>query len=261
MRKYIGVAAALLSTLSQLDAFCLAHSLGPHTFYVGPEFAHYQRKREGGSKQSGHLVGGHFRYDRISPCSFYWALDAHYDTGWASGKTASGSKIKSTLNEYEFEGRLGYSFFKPTISNLLIIPYATYSYFYGLNEFHKPSPVRCKLHDHLNLAGGGLWVSFCLTDCCRVGIDFTGKYIVSGKNRITDDPDYDDVKLAIESKWQYEIEVPIEFSIPCCDRCLEFRFVPFYSFRHLGGKPNYPFDYIETKYKIYGAQFMLFLGF
>jgi hypothetical protein len=260
--KYFWIAIALASnSFLPLEGFCLNHTLGPHTVFLGPEFCHNTRKREGGSKQSGFLLGGHFRYDRISPNSLYWALDAFYDSGKMFGKTANGNKIKSTINEYEIQGRLGYSFYFPNCFELLVIPYGAYSYYYGTNKFHHPSPVTYKLHDKLHLAGPGLWISMSINQNCRCGLDFQAKYMIEGKNKVTSDPKFDSVSLEIESEWQYEIDLPIEFTVPFCDKTLEFRFVPFYTFRHYGGKPNYPFDFVETKFQIYGARLLLNLGF
>jgi hypothetical protein len=262
MVKFFWTATFVVSlAIAQIEAVCFIHSFGPHALFIGPEYSHISRTREGGSKQTGNLVGGHIRYDRISPHSIYLGADAYYDTGKAKGKTASGKQIRSTIDEYEIQARLGYNLYIDRINQLLIIPYATYSYFYGRNKFYGPSPNQYKLHDHLHLGGAGLWVSFCLFDCCRLGVDFNAKYIVDGKNKVTDDPEYDNIKLEIESQWQYELAIPIEFKVPVCDCCLECRFVPFYRFRHLGGKPNYPFDYKETKYRLYGAQLLFYIGF
>jgi hypothetical protein len=262
MMKYYRLALAAASiSMSQIEASCFMSSFGPHAFFLGPEVCYIKRVREGGSEQSGNLVGGHFRYDRISPCSVYWGFDGYYDTGHVSGKTASGREIKSTIDEYELQARLGYSLYAPERRKLLIIPYACYSYFYGSNKFDHPSPVQYRLHDHLHSGGGGIWVSFSLIDCLRCGVDFSARYIIKGYNRVTNDPEHDNVKLEVESKWQYQVEVPIEYAMAICDYRFEMRIVPFYRFRHLGGKPNYPFDYIETRFHESGAQLMLFLGF
>ena len=36
---------------------------------------------------------------------------------------------------------------------------------------------------------------------------------------------------------------------------------PFYRFRHFGGRPNFPFDYIDTKFQLYGVQATVGLSF
>ncbi len=260
--KYFLIALGIFGiSFQEIEGFCFKHTLGPHTIFLGPEVCHLSRHREGGSKQSGWLYGGHLRYDRIAKDSVYWAFDAYCDTGNITGKTASGRKIKSTITEYEIQARLGYSIYWGDLRELLIIPYGTYSYFHGKNKFEHPSPAIYTLHDTLHLGGGGVWISFALMENCRCGLDFSAKYMIQGKNHVRDDPEFDNVSLEIESKWQYEIDLPIEFIVPLCDYNFEVRFVPFYRFRHLGGKPNYPFDFYETKFETYGAQFLVSLGF
>ncbi len=257
IKRLLITAALTLGFFQEVGSF----TLGPHYFYIGPEFSYVKRTREGGSRQSSFMYGGHFLYERMAGNSLYWALDAYYTTGNAHGKTGSGSKLKSTFTDSQVEGRFGLTWHLPYLNRLFLTPYVAYGAFYSTNRFHHPSPISCELQDSFRYGACGLITTWSIRESLVVGIDFRGKYMLNGKDRVTHDHEHDDVKLDIECMWQYELDIPIEFITCVYGRNVSLRAVPFYRFRHLGGKPNYPYDFFETKYRIYGLQALLQIGF
>lgn len=220
---------------------------------IGPEFYYAQRKKDGGTKQTGWLYGGRALYERRVPCGFYWAVDGYYAYGKLHGKGSSGSKLKSELTEKEIEGRLGYSFSLNPCKNITITPFGTYGYYCNKNKFVDPSPLEVTYHDSYQYGGGGISLSLPLTRCFTAELIFNAKYMFQAKSIVKDDPEYDDIKLIIENKMQYEASLPLRYATCLKGWKITIECAPFYRFRHFGERPNYPFDFIETKFQNYGV--------
>lgn len=228
-----------------------------HRLFIGPEVYYSKRTKEGGAHQDGWLYGGHGTFERRKHGGLYYAIDGYYATGDMKGKTAAGKTLKSEITDREIEGRLGYSLCIKSWKKLNIIPYGTYGDFYCTNDFKKPSPLPCTYHEHYQYAGGGLDVSFFPAPCLECGVNAAAKYMLNGKCKIKDDPDYDDLNLIIESKLQYEIDLNFRYFTVWKNKPINALFTPFYRYRHFGGRMNWPFDYIDTKFKNYGARILL----
>ena len=88
-------------------------------------------------------------------------------------------------------------------------------------------------------------------------IDVKMKFMLNGKTKVSNDPVMGDATLLMNNQVLARISVPLIFSPPCVRMGLEFVVDPFYEFRHYGGREGFPFDYIDTKYNLYGANFAL----
>lgn len=242
-----------------LHGTCSAVALldGPHFLFVGPEVYYAKRTKEGGSRQSGWLYGGHATYERRKPRSLYFCLDGYYASGDLNGATSSSRTLKSTLTDKEIEGRIGYAFCWDLWRRVTWIPYGGYGFFQGANHFKKPSPIVCNYRNSLEYACAGLDVSWRTHSCWEWGCDFTAKFVLEGKCKITRDPDYDTVHLMIENEMQYEFDLPIRYHTCWNKKNLTFQFTPFYRYRHYGGRMNWPFDFLDTQFQMYGARLML----
>lgn len=231
---------------------------GPHRVEVGPEWYHLKRTREGGSKQTGDLHGIHATYDRAPSCGIYWGADGYAVTGDLSGKTAKGFKTKSNVKEREIEGRLGYTRHLPYICwSPRFTLFMGGGYYYSSNKFRKPSPMTIKMTEWASYGSAGCFIGVDLSCRLRAEARFTAKFMANGKSDITEDHDFDDISLDMDNEVFYNVDIPISYRICESNERLELRLVPFYRFRHFGGRSNFPFDFVETKFRIYGARVTL----
>jgi hypothetical protein len=250
---------ALILLASPTNAYCFSlwPVKGPHRLFIGPEVYFTKRDKEGGSKQDGWMYGGEVRYERRPYGGFYWCLEGYLATGEINGKTASDRKLKSDLTDREIEGLLGYSFCLKSLKRLTIIPFGGYGYFDCKNDFKKPSPITCKYCDHFQYAVAGLEASFFPKTCLECGVKLKIEFMMEGKSEVRNDPEFDQVTLLIENENQWVIELPFRYYSCWKNKKIAAIFSPFYRCRHFGGRMNWPFDYIDTKFHNYGASFLL----
>lgn len=257
--KIFGLLLAAFFCFQELSCFEIP---GPHRVQMGPELYRLKKTREGGSKQWSWMGGVRARYDRLTCSSgLYWAIDTMYAHGNASGKTGNGIHTKSTISDFQVEGRIGYSVLAPYINRLQITPYIAYGYFNETNHFKAPSPVHFHYRNQFTYAAWGFVNLYTLSPCFSFGLDIKGAYMLIGNSTISHDRDFDRIKLEIENEWQYEIDIPFNYWGAICQRDFQITLTPFYRLRHYGGKPNYPFDFYETKFQIYGFRMLLNLYF
>lgn len=231
----------------------------PHKFYIGPEFYYVQRKRAAGTKQCGDIYGVRGGYDRIKRLSIYWGFEFLYGSGNLHGKSGLGRKIKSHFTDEEIEGRLGYTFQSKKSCRATLTPYLGYGYFRETNKFCHPTPVRLKFQNCFNYVTAGFLSSIYLYPQLTVGINFRANIMMHAKCRVSHDPDFDNSTQYIKDKVNYRVELPFCYSFAKTCNHLEIDLVPFYEHRHYGGRENYPFDFHDTKLRIYGVS--LFLGY
>lgn len=224
---------------------------GNNQLYIGPEAYYVRRVKNGGSKQNGWAGGLKLGYDRIKPFGWYWGFEAYYAFGRLNGHASSGDRIKSNYYDAQVEGRIGFTFAQQTGHQHSITPYAGGGYLWETNNFIHPSP----LHIHTNIKGpyvcGGFLSQMTLCNQYDIGINFEAKYILDAKNFVSHDPDYSDSEAIIKNKMQYKIEIPLQYHYYSWNLGI----VPYYEYRHYGGQAGFPFDFVETKSKIWGAFF------
>lgn len=240
------------------DAYASTTIRGPHRVGVGPEIYFMQRKKDGGSSQRGFMFGARAQYDRIRPNSIYWGAEGQWAVGTLCGHNADHDQLRSRKRDSEIEGRLGYTWRKKFGCNFWLTPFAGWGYFEGTNKFIHPSPLEYKITNTFSyLLTGFLW-RVDIKPFFSLGLNFKAKYSTGAKSHISDDPnpEINNVCLIIEDKFSYNLDVPLYFDFCCGRRKFEITFVPFYHFRHYGAHENHPFDFIDTRFHMYGARLM-----
>jgi hypothetical protein len=239
-------------------AYAFLSFQGPHGVGIGPEIYFMQRKKDGGSNQRGFMYGARFNYDRIRKSSLYWGAEAQWATGTLCGHNTDHVELKSRKRDSEIEGRLGYTWKRKLGCNFWITPFLGGGYFEGTNRFVKPTPLEYKITNFLPyLVSGFLW-RIDVKPCFSIGLNLKVKYSVGAHSHISDDPDpeVNNERLVIEDKFSYNVDVPFYFDFSCGGKKMEVTFSPFYHFRHYGAHENHPYDFIDTRFHMYGARLM-----
>lgn len=229
----------------------------PNKLSIGPEIYHLQRIREGGTKQSGWLYGVKASYDRIKRYRLYWGIEALYAKGTLNGHNALDDKLKSSYTDEHVEGRFGYTFQSKCAYQPSLTPFVGYGYYKDINDFKDPSPLTLKFTTTYRYVAYGFLSSIAPTDNINVGLNFKGWSMIHARTKVQDDPDEDDISMLMGERFNYRIELPILYRYCACNEHLEVGLVPFYEFRHYGSRENYPFDYFDTKFKLWGFNLQL----
>ncbi|MFI0434537.1 MAG: hypothetical protein ACH350_02260 [Parachlamydiaceae bacterium] len=222
--------------------------------YAGPEIYSVERAKEGGARQSGTLYGVRLGFDHIRRYKLYWGLDAL----WAKGALKGSSKdhrIKSTLTDTNIEARFGYTFQSKSWRCASFTPFVGLGYFWENNCFEHPSPLPIHFKNHFSYLPFGFLSQFSLSKNVSVGVNVKIRFLIESKVEASHDPEHEDCTQYYDESLQYRFELPLSYftcykkkSLACC-------FVPFYEYRPYGYRSNYPFDFLETKFNIYGATF------
>ena len=240
-----------------LDTLLFAKSLPPNILDIGPEVFYIRRMRDGGTKQVARMDGICVDYDRLKRYSWYFGGTFSYAEGRLKGHSGSQTEILSTLTDKIWEGRFGYNFQRRGEKGYFVAPYGGYGYFDEINDFHPPTPTPLKFKNTFNFVSAGFLSGVNLSSVFTMWINFKMKFMLNGTTKVTDDPVMGDSTLLMNNEVLARIEVPLIFSPAFVRMDLEFVVDPFYEFRHFGGRPGFPFDYIDTKYNLYGANFAL----
>lgn len=252
---------ALLVLPGALTALHFIKAIGPHRLSLGPECYYLKRERQGGTWQNGWFYGGRITYDRTKANGFYAGALARAAGGVLQGETASGATLKSNASECAVEGDLGWTFGFCIIRPLLITPFVGYGYFKGVNDFKSPSPLTLKFTDRYGYTAGGIFSNIEITSCISLGLNFRAKWMSEPKETVSGDPDNGDLALQVGEHWLYEAEVPLNYGFSWCNWCCHASLVPFWERRDYGGRENFPFDFIETRYTIYGLRLLLGISY
>lgn len=250
----------LLNSYSTADEECQKglgewHRRYRHTLYVGPEVYHVERTREGGSRQSGTLVGGRMGYDYLRRYNVYFGWEGFYaGSSTLNGRSAAGNKIKSEFTDMGIEGRIGYTFEQKYGMQFSFTPFVGYGYGMEKNHFIHPSPLRIHFKIRYSYVPIGFLSKVSLSPYLDAGINFKVKYIVNAKNKVTHDPEFGSTTMLVKNETHYRVDIPFTYYNWChWNVCVD----PFYEYRIYGGQPNYPFDFLETKLNIYGVTLKL----
>lgn len=228
-----------------------SHIFGDFRCSVGPEIYFCERNKEGGSHQKGAMYGGRLTLESFCFHSIYLAADAFVACGELKGKNKNGRPLVSKLTDQIYEGRLGYLLPR---SNSYIVPFIGYGYFHEKNSYRPPSRLPCTYDDTFNYSLVGFLSGFYFTPLLSVGLNFETKFMTDGKSKVTKDPDFDDITMSMNNELQARVEIPLIYFL--CQH-LQLQLVPFYEFRHFGGREDFPFDFIDTKFHLIGLRFAL----
>lgn len=211
-----------------------------------------ERWRDGGTEQTGTLAGGRIGYDYIEPGRWYFGADFLYATGPLEGHSGSGKKLHSNITDWNVEGRFGLTLPPPFLrEDVFFTPFVGYGYFHEENSFHSPSPISFTFTDTFSYVAAGFLSGANLHPLLSMGVNFKVRFMLNAQSEVSDDPVYDHVTLQVEDELQVRIEVPFSYCYSCC---FDIALVPFYEFRHFGGREGYPFDFLDTKYNLFGAR-------
>lgn len=227
---------------------------GPHNVGLGPEIYFVQRKKGGGSNMRGFLYGGRLNYDRIRRSALYWGGHVQAAYGTLHGHNSGHDQLKSRKYDSEIEGRFGYTWKKICKTTFWMTPYLGVGRFEGTNRFVSPSPLEYKITNTLPyLATGFLW-RVKIKPFFSLGLNFKAKYSVDARSIITDDPDpeVNNSRMYIDDRFSYDLDLPFYFTTCCSGKKIETSVVPFYRYRHYGHHENHPFDFIDTRFHMYG---------
>lgn len=241
-------------------AFGSDHQLINH-FAIGPECYWVVRNKAGGTRQTGTLWGGRATFERLKRYGWYAGADILYASGTLDGKSNGKHKIRSTLTDTNVEGRLGYTLQHKSNCGLSFTPFFGIGYFKEINNFSHPTPIPAHFHNTFSYIPLGFLSHAYLTSQFGIGLNFKVRYLFRHNIKVTHDPDHMKLHLHYQENLQYRVEVPLTYDQCICSRLWRFNLVPFYEYRNYGQLANFPFDFIETKFQIYGAYLQLALLF
>ncbi len=262
MKKFLGLnlVCGLLAVVNFLPAtqWVKTYTLDP---YIGPEIYYVQRTREGGGQQSGMLYGGRIGYDHIGRNKFYWGIDGMWARGILDGHGKEKQKVKSELTDANFEARFGFTVQSKYWRCASFTPFGGLGYYWEKNFYKHPSPLKAHLKNYFTYAAFGFLSQIFITPTVSIGANLKVRYLLEGKQRISHDPDHDPMNLNYEENFQYRAEIPLIYFYCWKANSLAIGLVPFFEYQHYGHRANFPFDFLETKFKFYGGTLKLFYLF
>lgn len=253
---------SLLSLLLSLDCLFSTQWLKTYSLetYIGPEIYYVRRTKEGGAEQTGTLYGVRLGYDHIRRYKLYWGIDALWAQGTLKGKTNE-AQVKSTLTDMNVEGRIGYTFQTKSWRCLSFTPYTGLGYFWENNYFEHPTPLPIHFKNQFAYVPIGFLSQVFITPQWSIGLNFKIRYLIDSSVHASNDPEHENSTQKYEEELQYRIELPIIYFRCWKEHSLAVGLVPFYEYRPYGYQANYPFDFLETKFRLYGATLKLFYLF
>ncbi len=228
---------------------------------IGAEWSHVSRTRDGGTKQHGNYFGGRASFDRIARYKLYYGVQAAYGFSTLEGHQGSGAKIRSKFTTGQIEGSVGYTFQSKCFLNPWITPILGYGYLYEKNAFKDPSPLHLTFTTRYQYVPFGILSGITVAENFGVGLNVRLRWPYDPKCKVTGDEENEDSTQLIEEKLGYRIEIPLLYATPVCCRSLLVGLTPFYELRHYGGKENHPFDFFETKMRLYGVNLQILYQF
>lgn len=227
--------------------------------FIGPEIYYLKREKEGGAKQDGPLYGVRIGYDRVQRYKMYWGIDALWAKGTLCGHVGE-EKLKSEFTDINAESRIGFTFQCLNWRCASFTPFTGLGFFWEINNYKKPSPLLINFTNDFSYCPFGFLSQIFITPNWTIGLNAKGRYVLEGKQKVTNDPKYGKLTQQFQERLQYRIELPITYFFCWKTSSLAVRIVPFYDYREYGHRANFPFDFLETKLRFYGATLkMLYL--
>ena len=258
MKAFRNLLIALLTFCSYVEC---SESLFRHQMSIGPEVYYVKRTREGGSEQDGCLFGARLGYNYIRRYAFYLGCDGLYAEGTLRGEGKDGKKLKSNLSDANLEGRIGYTFESKCCYHPSFTPFFGFGYFWEINKYKHPSPLTVHFHNHFTYIPVGFLSRVFINPCLSIGLNLKARILLEGKTQVKHDAECEDSELTYEEMPHYRVEVPISYYFDWCDIEMGAILEPFYEYRHYGHRANYPFDFLDTKFRLYGANLRLLFVF
>jgi hypothetical protein len=223
---------------------------------VGPEIYYMTREREGGARQSGTLYGVRLGYDHIQRYKLYSGVDALWATGIMDGHLHE-EKLRSRFTDINVEVRLGFTFQSKFWRAISFSPYTGIGYFWEKNNYQHPSPLTIHFSNTFSYVPIGFLSQIFLTPNLSLGLNFKVRILLEGEQHVTHDPKNKRMTQHYDERLQYRAELPTTYFFCWKDHPLAISLVPFFEYRHYGHRANFPFDFFDTKLKLYGATLKL----
>jgi len=228
--------------------------------YAGPEIYYVKRTKEGGAKQTGTLFGARIGYDHIKRYKLYWGAEALWAQGILNGKNDI-IHLKSQLTDINVEARIGYTFQSKCWRCASFTPFIGAGYFWEKNYYKHPSPLAVHFDNEFSYIPVGFLSQIFLTPTFSLGLNAKIRFLLDGSQKVSHDPEHDNMTLHYDERLQYRIELPMTYFINWKCTTLAICLEPFYEFREYGHRANFPFDFFETKFQLIGATLKCFYVF
>lgn len=224
-------------------------------FTIGPEFSHLTRVREGGTKQTGGLYGLKIEVDRLKYWGVYGGGEVELEEGTLNGHTGTNRRLKSKYSSILSEARLGFTFQKTDCRRIFIAPFFGGGYTIEKNHFRSPSPIPLHFKTKYPFLTLGFLSGIDIYPQFELGLLAKVRYPLSPKTLVTNDPGSDAVQQRMGAKLQCRIDLPITYrGLLQCER-MKVGIRPYFEYRHYGKQINFPFDFFDTRIRIYGVMF------
>lgn len=220
--------------------------------FLGPECYAMQRTREGGSRQWGVLCGVRGGYERIKGNALYWGIDGLWAQGTLKGHMQH-RPLYSRFTDSNVELRGGYTWHCPRWSHFAITPYLGLGLFWEKTLYHAPSPLPLHFHNQFSYAAAGFLSHLFLSSQWSVGFNCKLRYPIEGRQTVSHDPAHETLVQSYEERLQYRLELPFTYFFCIHHSSAAIALVPFFESRCYGSRPNFPFDFLETTLRLYGA--------
>lgn len=246
----------LLLFFSSLRLFSFTQDIS-----IGPQCYYLLRQREGGSTQRGVLGGARISYERVKDFGFYIGLFCDYARGRINGHTGAFRPLASKFSDFEAQGLLGFTLTNNTLCPIRFIPFVGLGYLREINKFIPPSALTVRFLDNIEYASFGFLSTVKIFPNFEAGLRVTVKHMLEGRCKVSEDPESVDTNLIMANETQYAFDFPMTYSFSKNWRRYKMTFMPFIQFRHYGSRENYPYDFKETRFNVYGARLLLDICF
>jgi hypothetical protein len=226
--------------------------------YIGPEIYYIYRTRGKETKQSGTLYGVRLGYDHIQRHKLYWGIDALWAQGILEGKTGKEKEtIKSLFTDSNIEARVGFTFQSKFWRCASLTLYLGGGYFWEYNFYQHPSRLQVHFKNRFSYLPFGFLSQIFITSRWSIGANFKVRYLFESSVHVSHDPENDRATQNYEERLQYRAELPVTYFMCWNKHSLAVSLIPFYEYRPYGYRANFPFDFLETKLRLYGATLKL----
>lgn len=242
----------IITFLFSTMTFAQEVGLPRNQLFVGPELYKVKREKEFGSKQEGDLIGCRLGYQRLKRYNIYVGIDFLYASGRLEGR-AGPNRLHSVLKDINLEERIGYTLESRCWWHASLTPFVGAGNFWEKNHYQHPSPLKVHFDNSFSYATAGFLASIRPWEQLLVGVNFKVRYLWRGFIKVSHDPDMDDHTIFYEERIQYRVEIPLTYYFVYQWHLVGIDLTPFYELRPYGHRANYPFDFLKTTYKLYGA--------
>lgn len=256
MRNYFFIILFTLLLQPCLGDFAYGKDLDLHRneFFLGPSWCYVKRTKRGGTEQNGNMGGITFGYDRLKRYGWYVGVGALYAEGTLKGVSGAEKKLKSHMTDTLLEGRFGYTFQQKHCWKISFTPFIGGGYYVEKNHFSLPRELPIHYKKYFPYAASGFLLKLYPWQDWELGSTFTTRFPIEPKCRVSHDPDNEATTQNINERFQYRIDLSIVYRF--CGGPWAVGAIPFYEYRQYGGHPNFPFDFIKTKFSLWGITFV-----